>query len=215
MPIPKILHQIWIGDPALQPTDWMNTYKDFCEEEGWEYKLWTETEIDEMDLVNQVNYDWYIENEKYHGAADIARVEIIYREGGWYFDADGEMVNGEAFAAAPFHEAGLVVCIAGSGSHKYRTYNGTFGARPNHPMFEHYMKLIGGVKGQQLKPAWDTVGGTFMAHALDKVYEEGCEDIMIIPGHHFFSQTAVFHPWTPVYARHYWGTTNGLYDANI
>ncbi len=215
--IPKVIHQIWIGRPELRPAPWMNTYVKFCAENDWEYKLWTEHEVDTMALVNRDNYDYYYNRRKFFGAADVLRAEILFREGGWYFDADSEMLDGLAFAASPIHEAGLATSIAGHGSHPDRTHNAAMGVRPNHPAFEIYVRLIGEIKGHQLDPAWDTVGGTFMAQALDKAYAEGCEDILVVPRHHFFPSDK-HHPttqWAHPYTTHYWASTKGLYSADV
>jgi len=54
--IPKIIHQIWLGSPlpdrckVLQKT-WKKYHPD------WEYRLWTEKEIDEFGLKNRRLYD--------------------------------------------------------------------------------------------------------------------------------------------------------------
>ena len=42
--IPKIIHQIWIG-PKPPPTNFMDTWKNKHESEGFEYIRWTEQEI--------------------------------------------------------------------------------------------------------------------------------------------------------------------------
>ena len=80
MEIPKIIHQIWLG-PNKQPDIWMNSWKNnyINKYPEWTYKLWTEQEIDELNLINKKQY----ENEKfYNGKSDIARYEILYRFGG-------------------------------------------------------------------------------------------------------------------------------------
>ncbi len=84
--IPKIIHQIWLGSPfpakyqALRDS-WLKQHP------GWEYKLWTEKEIDDFGLVNRSMYDYAI---NYGEKSDIARYEILYRCGGLYVDTDYE-----------------------------------------------------------------------------------------------------------------------------
>ena len=89
--IPKIIHQIWLG-PNKRPDIWMNSWKiTYCNNyPEWDYKLWTEKEINELNLINKKQY----ENEKfYNGKSDIARYEILNRFGGIFIDADSLYLN--------------------------------------------------------------------------------------------------------------------------
>ena len=46
--IPRIIHQIWLGSAVPERfLLWMRTWMRL---EGWEYRLWTEKEIDELSL---------------------------------------------------------------------------------------------------------------------------------------------------------------------
>ena len=84
MNIPKIIHQIWLG-PNKRPDIWMDSWKnDYINKyPEWTYKLWTEKEINEINLTNKKQY----ENEKfYNGKSDIARYEILYQFGGVFID---------------------------------------------------------------------------------------------------------------------------------
>lgn len=91
MSIPKIIHQIWLG-PNKRPDIWMNTWKvDYLKQyPDWTYKLWTESELDELDMVNKKIY----KNEKYYNCkSDIARYEILYQQGGIFMDADSMWIK--------------------------------------------------------------------------------------------------------------------------
>lgn len=98
--IPKIIHQIWIGSQippkhALYMATWAN-YDD------WEYKLW------DNKTVTKENFPmtWkYIQkaikeglrigslNTKYAQVGDLMRLEILYRYGGVYVDANIERLK--------------------------------------------------------------------------------------------------------------------------
>lgn len=84
--IPKIIHQIWLG-PNARPDIWMNSWKiDYCKKyPDWEYKLWTEKEINEFGLKNKAQYEF---EKFYNGKSDIARYEILNKFGGIFIDAD-------------------------------------------------------------------------------------------------------------------------------
>ena len=88
--IPKIIHQIWIG-PRRFPkkyADWAETWK--LLNPSWEYKLWTEKELNSLNFINQRQF----ENSKSIGfKSDLARYEILNLYGGLYLDTDFECIN--------------------------------------------------------------------------------------------------------------------------
>lgn len=86
--IPPIVHQIWIGPPM--PEEFkvlMKTWEGWL---GWEYKFWTEAEIDKLQMVNR---DIYAQATNPSEKADIARMEILRLYGGIYVGVDFECVN--------------------------------------------------------------------------------------------------------------------------
>jgi mannosyltransferase OCH1-like enzyme len=122
--IPKIIHQIWIGDKKSMPNVLMDTWKNNYHD--WEYCLWTEREIKDLHLVNKRQYELA---GTYAGKADIARYEILYKYGGFFIDADSlsikkiddEIMNKSA------------LCVYES--EKYRgdlLANGYYGTSPRH-----------------------------------------------------------------------------------
>ncbi len=88
--IPKIIHQIWLGSPVPEcfkayMTSWVQFHLD-----GWQYMLWTEKEINALELYNKKYYD---ETDNYGIKADMARVEILYQYGGVYVETDFECLR--------------------------------------------------------------------------------------------------------------------------
>lgn len=85
--IPKIIHQIWIGDKAEPPMQWIETWsKDFVEQNpGYIHVLWRDEDLKGIDMQNR---DLYDAEPTLPGKADIARYEILRRYGGIYVDAD-------------------------------------------------------------------------------------------------------------------------------
>jgi len=54
--IPKIIHQIWIGSSLPEEYYcWQKSWQQY--HPGWEYKLWTDKDIEELELVNKHWYD--------------------------------------------------------------------------------------------------------------------------------------------------------------
>lgn len=81
--IPKTIHQIWIGDQDKRPKILMDTWKG--NHPNWDYKLWTEKEIEELELLNLNKFEIH---PMLSGKADIARYEILFKFGGFFIDAD-------------------------------------------------------------------------------------------------------------------------------
>lgn len=84
--IPKIIHQIWIGDGVpeeLKPfqTLWQLLHPD------WEYHLWTQHNITELPLANRQFFD---AAQNPAEKADLLRLELLYLFGGVYIDMDFE-----------------------------------------------------------------------------------------------------------------------------
>ena len=89
--IPKIVHQIWIGENK-RPDIWMDTVKKFCNDYGYEYKLWDDNTVNTLNLINKQYYDMepqiHLNKKNYQLKADILRYELLYSFGGIYIDAD-------------------------------------------------------------------------------------------------------------------------------
>ena len=84
--IPKIIHQIWIGKkkpPKWCIDSWKNDYINLFSD--WEYKLWTDDELQLLDMRNKKIYN---DEPTMRGKSDIARYEILQQYGGIYIDAD-------------------------------------------------------------------------------------------------------------------------------
>ena len=89
--IPRIVHQIWLGSPVPERFyKWMDTWR----LEGWEYKLWTDAEVENLFLHNRSLYE---ESVNFGEKADILRLEILSQFGGVYADIDFECLKPEIF----------------------------------------------------------------------------------------------------------------------
>lgn len=92
--IPKIIHQIWIGNNK-KPDIWMKTWtKELKKNPEWKYILWTEDNIKDLDFSNKDIYDL---EKDYACKADILRYEILKQFGGVYVDADIVLLNSKFF----------------------------------------------------------------------------------------------------------------------
>ena len=88
--IPKVIHYCWFGRNPLPESALLciNSWKKFFPE--YEIKEWNEDNYD----INKIPYikEAY-ENKKYAFVSDYARYDILYHEGGLYFDTDVEVIK--------------------------------------------------------------------------------------------------------------------------
>lgn len=87
--IPKKIHQIWLGSEfpeknRLLQQSWIKHHPD------WQYKLWTDKDIESFNLTNK---DLYDKTKNFGEKSDILRYEILYRYGGLYVDCDFECIK--------------------------------------------------------------------------------------------------------------------------
>ena len=88
--IPKIIHFFWFGKKSIPEKDLKNidSWKKYCPD--YEIKMWTEDnyEFPDVDYVKQA-----VEAKKWGHVSDYARLDVLYRYGGIYFDTDVELLR--------------------------------------------------------------------------------------------------------------------------
>ena len=88
--IPKKIHQIWLGDKKIPKKckNWMISWQELNPK--WEYKLWDERNIKELDAK-----DLNIYSKKFNPGyrSDILRYMILKKFGGIYVDTDFECLK--------------------------------------------------------------------------------------------------------------------------
>jgi mannosyltransferase OCH1-like enzyme len=131
MAIPRTIHQIWIGPDPL-PSDhrrWIDTWR--RHHPGWEHRLWTEENLPEDPIRPEILERLRVPVER----ADILRLEILYRYGGLYVDADVECLRpvDEVLGDAEF----VGVCLKPG-----RVTNTLIAAVPRHPLLEYALREI-------------------------------------------------------------------------
>lgn len=87
--IPKVIHYCWFGKNPIPEKylRWMDSWSKYCPD--YEIKLWNE---DNYDVTkNKYMYEAY-KAKKWGFVPDYARLDIIYNEGGVYFDTDVELI---------------------------------------------------------------------------------------------------------------------------
>jgi len=204
--IQKIIHQIWIGDNPV-PQEWMDTVKAFADKHGYEYKLWGDNSINELD-ANVIPglrelYDKFADQPA--GRADILRILALYKHGGIYIDADSVIMKDDKFAKflddnrAPVFfgwedlddEAISKLGDIGEDNKKARRLvaNGLMGGKKGHALLKRILEgLVENTNSQKekgSKEAWQTVGPLYVTNVYNKTREE-FPDLHIYPMKYFY-----------------------------
>jgi mannosyltransferase OCH1-like enzyme len=129
--IPKVIHQIWIGDNAI-PANYkyyLETWRKYHPD--WEIKLWTKKEILQENFASK---DLFDRARGFAEQSDIARYEILYRYGGLYIDTD---VQCFANFDELHHKYDFYINMEPPGVNKkiVSIVNMMIGAVPGHPIF--------------------------------------------------------------------------------
>lgn len=88
--IPKVIHYCWVGG-APKPRSVLyciESWKKHCP--GYEIKEWNESNYD---FTSNIYMKQAYENKKWGFVPDYARLDIVYKHGGIYFDTDVELVK--------------------------------------------------------------------------------------------------------------------------
>jgi inositol phosphorylceramide mannosyltransferase catalytic subunit len=87
--VPKKIHQIWIGGAVPKKYDkWRSSWEK--KNPDYEYFLWDEKKILQLGLEN---HEEFVKTKQNIVKADIARYEILFKEGGIYVDTDFESLK--------------------------------------------------------------------------------------------------------------------------
>lgn len=173
--IPKIIHWVWPGHDPIP-----HRYRAYAEtwkthHPDWEHRLWTPTEIDGLNMVNRDLYDaaeTEAPNDWLRWRADIVRLEIIFRHGGIYVDADAECLK-------PFDSLLEHGCwLAESPNAPGHATQAVFGAEPEHPFINYAVHQLGESAdynaGMRIN---HRVGSRF----IDRMYQASGRDVELLP----------------------------------
>jgi len=224
--IPKIIHQIWIGDKPA-PTKFMDTWREKHPE--YEYIRWNEDELKKRNFISELS-NKVDEMEEICGKADILRWEILYKYGGIYIDADSICVEpldnllelNKSFAS---YENEIIRGPNWSKNNPMyddvlaRTHplisNGTMAFHPNHELPRLAIEWI---KNNEIsvnktgRRAWRIVGPGLLTRLF---FSKKWDDIVILPSYYFLPihcSGLKYEGHGKVYAYQEWGSTKNNYD---
>jgi len=168
----------------------------------FDVRVWDEASISALGLLNRSVYDRFLVEGIFDGAADVARVEILEREGGVYVDAD-------SIALRPLEDTLLktgffAVREPARGDGDALVGNACMGAVAGHPVLERYRTVISQVV--TLRPMWRLTGPGALTDVLER---SGEADITVLPAWTFYATTLDGGAVTggEPFGRHFWSTT--------
>lgn len=231
--IPRIIHQIWIGDLYNPPLELMETWKECAKQLNIEYILWNENEINKRNIVFECQSAIDIIPE-INGKVDIMRWEILLKYGGIFIDADSicvELLIEEFFTPQKllFNKDLLLLKHIGFSAFENEEVRpnliatGTMGFTINHPLI---FDIIDWLKNStndillqlQTQKAWITVGPGCITRFLEtKKYKD---IIVIFPSHyfipiHYTPESKNYNGHQKVYAHQLWGTGEQKYNDKL
>ena len=207
--IPKILHQMWIGDETKCPSKLMKTWKEL--NPSFDYIFWNENEIKKREMIFECT-DRIDEIKEINGKCDIMRWEILYKYGGVFIDADSICIE-------PLDDYFMKKCaFATYENEKVRkdlVATGTMGFIKNHRLCRNIIDWIKSSESYDLihnYKAWYSVGPMRLTHFLQTMTKK---DFAVFPSYCFLPihhTGEIYHGHRKVYGHQEWGTSHQSYD---
>lgn len=137
--IPKIIHQIWLGSPVPDAfKDYMQSWVNAHMGGEWEYRLWTDKEVEENIVL--YNREYYDQAQCYAMKSDILRYEILYQMGGVYIDTDFECLQRPLDLF--HHQYDFYTGLQPLDTSIVQLNNALIGSIPGHPLLKDCMERI-------------------------------------------------------------------------
>lgn len=185
MPIPRIIHQTWKTDEVPDRLKkFQRTWMDF--HGSWEYKLWTDEEIDQF---VRTEYPWfadYWDSYPHHiQRVDAFRYFVMHKYGGVYADLDMQCLT--SFEPLVKSMSGVVLGQEGQ-MHKdgmMRVGNAILISEPGHEFWNHVFEALGRMHGkstEKISSVFATTGPTF----LHEVYRAHPHGVSVMPSSAFY-----------------------------
>lgn len=208
--IPKIIHQLWIGDAPI-PINALNSVKNM--NQNYEYMFWTEKTIEERLKINS-RYQRKIDNHSaIWGKADMYRYLILEKYGGIFVDAD--MVCIEPFDDFLLNKA--FFCWENEIARPNLCATSLQGYPPHHIIpktaIDWIMNNNTNIEEVNI-PSWRIVGPGLLTHIYhnlltDKSVVNVMPSYLGLPDHHTGTK---YKGHGKVYMTHEWGSTHHTYN---
>jgi mannosyltransferase OCH1-like enzyme len=172
--MPKKIHQVWLGSPIpTQFKKWGETWKRL--NPTWEYKLWTDRDIDSLGGLNRILYD---SRSNYGIKSDVVRYYILNQFGGIYVDTDFECIK--SFDSLTY--LNFLIGIAYHGDVEFYT-----GCTPKHPVMQRIVEGVNKITSSDLfKRTLDLTGSYFFTRNFFEVVTKSVNGVLALPPNYFY-----------------------------
>ncbi|WP_321382822.1 glycosyltransferase [Rhizobium sp.] len=160
-PVPKILHQIWLGSLPLPPAT--QAWSDHCARHGLTYRLWREADLACEGMDQHPSFHDMLAQHDYPGAVDVARYLILERFGGIYLDCDWYPARDDVSFADCLPMIGLSALAEDTprqtGVGSLLLTNSFLACPPGHPVFTRIIEAMPkAIAALPQAPAWWSTG---------------------------------------------------------
>lgn len=182
--IPKKIHQIWLG--GTLPDNYKRLTESWVKyNPEWEYKLWTDSDVDELDLINRPVFD---SMRNLGMKADLLRVEILNKFGGLYVDVDFECLK----PFDDFHKLSFYSGIVYGSNVEINV--GLIGSIPNHPILNDYLSNLNYNGKETQEDIFNTTGPYYFTKIFLKNITTETKDIVAFPTIYFYPFHNSYYP---------------------
>jgi len=163
-PIPRIIHQLWIGKSKKPPLDIMETCKQLHSQNGWQYIFWTDENLPNITMTEAFRA---VPQSDYLRKADLYRIEILAQYGGIWVDADtyclrpfDDLVQDDLSLFSGYHNLkNPHLQKEQYGEREFLIETNVMGASKAHPIIMEVVKLFQNNSKEATKAApWKTTG---------------------------------------------------------
>lgn len=166
--IPKIIHQIWLGENE-PPWEWINTFRKRYIEKNpdWTYMFWRKENIGGLPLINRDIYDQEV---ILSGKTDILCYELLYKYGGVYIAVDMHWLNEKPLQELldRTNETGF---FAGTDDFKMNS-NSVIGCAKHNPIMYYVIHLLANTYYENRinagRPTWISTGTCYFSEAVSR-----------------------------------------------
>lgn len=203
MKVPKIIHQLWIGEKPA-PTNVMNKIKNM--NSSFEYMFWNEDKLSTLRIPKK--YKQKIDlMEELNGKADMYRWIILKEYGGVFLDAD--MVSIEPLDDFLLNNS--FFCWESEIARPGLCATSIMGLTPNHIIAEEAINFI--LNNRITSPAWKSVGPQLLSNIYHSLNDKSV--VNVFPSYYALPDHLSGIKYTghgKVYMSHEWGSTFDKYN---
>ena len=203
MSVPKIIHQLWIGDKPA-PFNLMNSVKDMNPE--YEYILWNEDNLKELAITKKYSQKIRL-MEELNGKADMYRWIILEKYGGVFVDAD--MISIEPIDDFLLNKS--FFCWENEIARPGLCATTIMGFTKEHIIPQLAINWI--MNNRITSPAWISVGPQLLTNIYNSIRDT--TDVVIYSSYYFLPDhhTGIkYNGHGKVYMCHEWGSTRNNYE---